>query len=725
MKDKIIKILKSLGIRAGICLAIAMVLSLVGVLLVCGTFVFSSWLIATLAVFGFALVSALLPMLFSHASAAVSKVLTTVYSFLVVSAIFSLLFYALICSKFNFSDMNWQEIFKGFMADKLFYLLFLLVSILFVAGYYGFVNRAEFGDLFALFTKKDKLNKVESNLENSRWMTDAERDKIFTSCKYSDLAEMKKDGVPIRALYDGKNNMKITFNSPCHGLIIGSTGSGKTTTFINPMIQLLGASGAGSSMIMTDPKGELFALHSKFLKERGYDVKVLDLRDAYHSYRWNPLEPLWDAYQEYLGAERAAYQHENENVEKSGFTLTAKPEEYGNVWFEFKGKAYNDMDRLVNEVKIFRTQTFDEMYEDMNDLVSVLVPVQNQNDPMWEKGARSITMGVLLAMLEDSENPELGMTKEKFNLFNASKILQNSNDEYRELREYFAGRDPLSKAVAVSKQVLDAPDKTRSSYMSVLLEKLSIFNDTGICALTSSSDFKTSDLAERPTALFVKIPDEKDTRHGLASIFLTNVYKSLIKVASSYEDLSLPRNVYYILDEFGNMPKIEKFDKMITVGRSRKIWFNMVVQSYVQLNNVYGDTVADIVKGNCGIKMFIGSNDMGTCKEYSELCGNVTVITKSTSGNKKGGDINVSESMQTRPLIYPSELQKLNNKFSSGNSLVVTFGNYPLKTQFTPSYKSPLYKMGKMETDDIEGRLFEEEEVFYNIAKRNSIVLGG
>jgi type IV secretory pathway TraG/TraD family ATPase VirD4 len=259
--------------------------------------------------------------------------------------------------------------------------------------------------------------------------------------------------------------------------------------------------------------------------------------------------------------------------------------------------------------------------------------------------------------------------------------------------------------------------------MSVLLEKLSIFNDTGICALTSSSDFKTSDLAERPTALFVKIPDEKDTRHGLASIFLTNVYKSLIKVASSYEDLSLPRNVYYILDEFGNMPKIEKFDKMITVGRSRKIWFNMVVQSYVQLNNVYGDTVADIVKGNCGIKMFIGSNDMGTCKEYSELCGNVTVVTQSTSGSKKN-DTTFSQSMQTRPLIYPSELQKLNNKFSSGNSLVVTFGNYPLKTQFTPSYKSPLYKMGKMATDDIEGRLFEEEKVFYDISVRNRLVLG-
>ena len=713
-----------LGIRMGAGLVLAMILALMGVVLVCGTFVLKAWLIATAVIFGISVVSIVLSAVLSLLNGALNRVLMTVYSFAIVGAIFSLLAYALIDSQFDLADMNWVEIFQSFWADELFYTVFALFAILSVVGYYGFVNRAEIADLISALTgNKGKLNQVEANLENSRWMTDAERDKIFTSCKYSELGDMKKDGVPIRALFDGKGDMKITFNSPCHGLIIGSTGSGKTTTFINPMIQLLGASGAGSSMIMTDPKGELFSLHSKFLKERGYDVKVLDLRDAYHSYRWNPLEPLWDAYQEYLGAERAAYQHEYEDVEKSGLTLTAKPEEYGDVWFEFKGKAYTDMDRLIKEVKIFRTQTFDEMYEDMNDLVSVLVPVQNQNDPMWEKGARSITMGVLLAMLEDSADPKLGMTKERFNLFNASKILQNSNDEYRELREYFEGRDPLSKAVAVSKQVLDAPDKTRSSYMSVLLEKLSIFNDTGICALTSSSDFKTSDLAERPTALFVKIPDEKDTRHGLASIFLTNVYKSLIKVASSYEDLSLPRNVYYILDEFGNMPKIEKFDKMITVGRSRKIWFNMVVQSYVQLNNVYGDTVADIVKGNCGIKMFIGSNDMGTCKEYSELCGNVTVITKSTSGSKKGGDVSVSESMQTRPLIYPSELQKLNNKFSSGNSLVVTFGNYPLKTQFTPSYKSPLYKMGKMETDDIEGRLFEEEEVFYDIARRNSAVL--
>jgi type IV secretory pathway TraG/TraD family ATPase VirD4 len=193
-------------------------------------------------------------------------------------------------------------------------------------------------------------------------------------------------------------------------------------------------------------------------------------------------------------------------------------------------------------------------------------------------------------------------------------------------------------------------------------------------------------------------------------------------VASATEELSLPRNVYFILDEFGNMPKIEKFDKMITVGRSRKIWFNMIIQSYAQLNNVYGDTVADIVKGNCGIKMFIGSNDMNTCKEFSELCGNITVVTTSTSGSLNSKDINLSSQTQVRPLIYPSELQRLNKPGDIGNSIIVTFGNYPLKTYFSPSFKVPFYKTGKMDTSDLEDRYFDENSILYSVNERNKIV---
>ncbi len=698
---------------AGAALAVA----LFGCFIACGEINILVWLIYFLVLFPIMALFRLALWGISKTRGLVHTLLRILSVALIPSLIIGLALFAMIDASFRFDNMSWRVIFATFWRSGAYYVAVLVLLILFCLLYGALSAKSDLRYFFRSGLRgKGKLGQIEANMENSRWMTDKERDSIFTPCRYSELSDMKKDGVPVRALTDGENDMRVVFNSPCHSLIMGSTGSGKTTTFINPMIQLLGASGAGSSMLITDPKGELFSLHSQFLSERGYDVKVLDLRDAYHSYRWNPLEPLWEAYRLYAEAADQVYEHTG-HVQASRLEITGSPEEYGETWYAFMGKAYPTLEKAVVEVKIFRSRTFDEMYEDMNDLVSILVPVQNQNDPMWEKGARAIVMGVLLAMLEDSEDPTLGMTKEKFNLFNMTKILQQSNDDYLPLRNYFMGRDPLSKAVASARQVIDAPEKTRASYMSVLLEKLSIFNDTGICALTSTSDFQTSDLAEHPTALFLKIPDEKDTRHGLAAIFMTNVYKSLIKVASSYEDLSLPRNVYYILDEFGNMPKIEKFDKMITVGRSRKIWFNMVVQSYSQLNNVYGDTVAEIVKGNCGIKMFIGSNDLGTCKEFSELCGNITIVAQGSSGNRN--DASYSQNLQTRPLIYPSELQKLNNKTTSGNSIVVTFGNHPLKTNFTPSYKVPVYRIGQMNTDALEGRLFEESEVYYDINQRN------
>ena len=316
------------------------------------------------------------------------------------------------------------------------------------------------------------------------------------------------------------------------------------------------------------------------------------------------------------------------------------------------------------------------------------------------------------------------MTKERFCFYNINKAIGNSDNDYEALREFFKGRSPVSKAVGLSKQVLSAAESTMASYMSIAFDKLSMFNDEGLCSLTSATDIDPIQFAMEPTALFLKIPDEKDTRHALAAVFILCIYKALIKVASSREDLSLPRNVYFILDEFGNMPKIDKFDKMITVGRSRKIWFNMVVQSYAQLDNVYGDKVSNIIKSNCGMKMFIGSNDIETCEEFSKLCGNMTVSTSSISSTvgDKQGNINVSSQLQTRPLIYPSELQKLNNKTDTGNAIIVTFGNYPLRTKFTPSYKCPLYQMGTMDLSEVRMNAFFGDEVYYDLEERNYIM---
>lgn len=176
-----------------------------------------------------------------------------------------------------------------------------VVSLLFAALYAingGFKGMGGKG----LLSGKGEGDRIEGSLENSRFLTEQERDKYFPTFTYETLSQSKNDGVPARAVLNKKGKLEGNWKPGVHALVIGATGSGKTTTFINPMIQCIAAANLGSSMIMTDPKGELFDLHSGFLKQQGYEVMVLDLRDTYSFSRWNPLEPIWDAYQEYRKA---------------------------------------------------------------------------------------------------------------------------------------------------------------------------------------------------------------------------------------------------------------------------------------------------------------------------------------------------------------------------------------------------------------------------------------
>ena len=68
--------------------------------------------------------------------------------------------------------------------------------------------------------------------------------------------------------------------------------------------------------------------------------------------------------------------------------------------------------------------------------------------------------------------------------------------------------------------------------------------------------------------------------------------------------------------------------------------------------------------------------------------------------------------------------QKINNKTDTGNAIIVTFGNYPLKTKFTPSYKCDLYKFGTMDLSEVRSNAFFPDEVYYDLTERNEKVLG-
>ena len=541
---------------------------------------------------------------------------------------------------------------------------------------------------------------IYTGLEQAHFQTDEEIKNNFKIASYNMLPQVDIEGIPVKA-GETKKGYDITFSKPAHTLIIGTTGSGKTTTFINPTIQILSNTKTQPSMLISDPKGELYSLHAKSLIKRGYDVKVLDLRNPYCSIRWNPLEKPFEMYQEMLSLDDKVRVNEEEG------------------YYIFEDKIYYDKEELQSTIQVKKQEIFDEVYEDLNDICSVLCPIKNKSEPIWESGAKNFILAITLAMLEDSENPELGMTKEKFNFYNVMKIATNTQDDCEELIQYFNHRSPISKSVSLSKQVLDASDKTRGSYLSTVFDKLSLFSDMSICSLTSANEIDFGVIVDKPTALFLQIPDEKETRHTLAAMVILQAYKALVAKANTYPDLSLPRSVYFLLDEFGNLPQIHKLEQMITVGRSRKIWLVLVVQSYAQLAKVYDEKSADIIKSNCNIQIFIGTTDQKTIEEFSKKCGNYSIIQKNVSFSSSNDGVGSSVSVKERPLIYPTELAQLNNNQDMGNAIVSIFGYSPIRSKFTPSFKSRFFVLEKTNQLLAEGKYFNEEKVFYNMLKRN------
>lgn len=636
---------------------------------------------------------------------------------LAIVGIFVLAF--VITSYLAFHELRWDE---TVLMHSYFLMAFGLLLLAFILIKLVSMTKPKKEDSGAKVKEKGKVKKFY----DSNWLTPDEMSKIrqFTCCKYSDLKNISNVGIPVRAeLKNG--NIEVAMYENIHTLVIGTTGSGKTTQFVNPVMQILSETAAKPCFVVTDPKGEIYDDHSEKLRKKGYRVMVFDLRDPFKSTCWNPMTRAYDLNQKAINLEKTVRVHRDEDPRKTNLKLADNA--YYAEWYEIDGYAFGTKATLNAYISSVRQTLKNEAFEDLRDIASTLCPIQSTQDPVWERGAKDLVLGTMLAMLEDSENPELGMTREKYNFYNLSKILNlkdtDSDNQIESLTNYFQGRGNLSLATQLANQVVTNAEKTAKSYMGIVSDRMGIFSDTGICYATSKNEMNLTTFTDQPTALFIKIPDEKQTRYPIATLFLSQLYKVLVEIARNNGG-ALPRDCYFVLDEFGNMPKIEGFDSMITVARSRRIWFLLVLQSYAQLTIKYGDQVASTVKDNCNIHIFLASNDQNTLKEFSDRCGTISVETENVSiskGKKEESKTqNVSISLESRPLIYPHELGSLKDE-----CIVSILKQNPIKAKFTPSYMlKNVYDMQKAPPSTVLPKNLNEAEIYYDIKVRNNKVLG-
>ena len=419
-----------------------------------------------------------------------------------------------------------------YFAPTMVFFLFALIAIISSVSSYFFEREKGFG--LATTPKTDK--------GYARWAKEKETKKVL-KLVYPTQKTSNAAGIPLI------NNGKEIWvdDGEYHSLIIGSTGSGKTQAIVHPLVKVLAKK--GESMIVTDPKGEIFEENGEMLKERGYNIILLNFRDPQRGNAWNPLSLPYSLYK-------------NGNQDKANELL----------------------DDLAMNI----------LYDEK---------AQNQ-DPFWEKTSADYFAGLCLALFEDAKEEEINLNSINFmTTVGEEKFLGNTY-----IKEYFNDKDKASPAYVNVASTLMAPSDTKSSILSVFKQKIKLFSSReNLSEMLAHNDFNMHGIGRRKTAVFIIIQDEKKTYHALATIFIKQCYETLIDVAQENGG-KLPYRTNFILDEFANMPPLKDVTTMVTAARSRNIRFNFIIQNFAQLYQVYGKENGETIKGNCGNIIYLISS---------------------------------------------------------------------------------------------------------------------
>lgn len=150
-----------------------------------------------------------------------------------------------------------------------------------------------------------------------------------------------------------------------HTLVIGSSGSGKSSAFMKTNI--LNLSNDLSSFVVSDPKGEFYKDTADILKEKGYYVKVFNLSNISHSSRWNPFDSVEDGLDAHYLAETIVEKISRDSKEEVDKNLQKVEKE------------------LIKNLIIYLKENFDKQTQNMTGLYTLISTLKHEEiDGLFE-----------------------------------------------------------------------------------------------------------------------------------------------------------------------------------------------------------------------------------------------------------------------------------------------------------------------------------------------------
>lgn len=392
-----------------------------------------------------------------------------------------------------------------------------------------------------------------------------------------------------------------------NNFILALTRGGKGQMFVLPSIDILSRAGVQSSMIINDSKnGELSRASIHTLMARGYDIKILNFDDPEHSHGYN-----------LLGHAMAYYRQ-------------------GQVHF-----AQNLCNTMAYSLYASSAQT----------------------EKFWSEAPAALVSAVALAMVIDGVEQDQEHTVNMYSLavfigkMESKRVKKNTA-----LDLFFDQRADLDPAKLAYMSIRFSVSETRASILSVAYARLKIFMQEGSAKILSKHEIDLEAVgfdAVRPTALFLRIPQNNPDYFAITSILFSQAYQVLMNqaITDQHQGKCL-RPVKFIGDEIFNGPPMEHFDKVLSMCLSANISFDLYAQSYDQVKAVYGKHAGIILDG-CSTKVYITSDSQETRKLFSSRLGNYTQKNVSRSGTRFSLSKNITESYEQKPLLSEAQLLEL------------------------------------------------------------------
>ena len=358
-----------------------------------------------------------------------------------------------------------------------------------------------------------------------------------------------------------------------------------------------------------------------------------------------------------------------------------------------KGEIFSTTSKMFQD-NGYKVLTLDFRKPTLSNKINILEPIvkdnSEQKDPFWNNSARSLIEGIISLFLEEYKNNKINrnqITMTSIRKFQNS-ILKDDNLEL--LKKYLNSKDYGTKSKDNLTPVLNSSESTIKSIFAVAGEKLSIFDDINVANIMSSSDFDFDVLGKYPTVIYLIVPDEDKTYYSLITIIVGMMYKILVKSANNNEEKRNKYGIEWLLDEFANCPPLLDIEAIVSVARSRNMRFHFFIQSFSQLNNVYGKEISQIILDNCGL-VYLKTNTEETAEIISKRLGEHTIVSNSISHSVSINNFNGNKttSLIARKLMTPDEIKQLHYK-----TIIFPIIGYPIFRDTIIYTKFKCYKKG-------------------------------